>query len=102
MKILSKQRGVQRILTLKVVCIQICCCVLIGIYLSMQLCFYWNITNIHIQMLSDYTVILFIEIKWHENLITRMVKHRPLMYKNGKKTFEILRSEITFLMDLYI
>ena len=30
-------------------------------------------------------------------------KHRPLKYnKNVKKTFEILRSEITFLMDLYI
>ena len=24
------------------------------------------------------------------------------MYKNVKKTFEILRSEITFVMDLYI
>ena len=31
-----------------------------------------------------------------------MVKHRPLMYKKCEKTFEILRSEITFLMDLYI
>ena len=30
-----------------------------------------------------------------------MVKHGPLMYNNVKKTFEILRSEITFLMDLY-
>ena len=30
-------------------------------------------------------------------------KHRPFMYnKNVKKTFEILRSEITFLMDLYM
>ena len=30
-------------------------------------------------------------------------KHRPLMYdKNVKKTFEILRSEITFLMNLYV
>ena len=29
-----------------------------------------------------------------------MVKHRPLMYKNVKK-LEILRSEITFLMDVY-
>ena len=29
-------------------------------------------------------------------------KHGPLTYKkNEKKTFEILRSEITFLMDLY-
>ena len=30
-----------------------------------------------------------------------MVKHKPLMYKKCEKTFEILRSEITFLMDLY-
>ena len=30
-------------------------------------------------------------------------KHRPFMCnKNVKKTFEILRSEITFLMDLYM
>ena len=31
-------------------------------------------------------------------------KHRPLMYNKDvkKKSFEILRSEITFLMDLYI
>ena len=40
--------------------------------------------------------------KWHEKLITCMVKHRPFMYnKTVKKTFEILRSEITFVMDLY-
>ena len=32
-------------------------------------------------MLSDYTLIWFIEIKWHERLITCMVKHRSLMYK---------------------
>ena len=56
----------------------------------------------HIQMLSDYKLISFIEIKWHENSITCMIKHRPLMYKNVKKTFEILRSEITFLMGLYV
>ena len=30
-----------------------------------------------------------------------MVKHRPFMYKKCDKTFEILRSVITFLMDLY-
>ena len=30
-----------------------------------------------------------------------MVEHRPFMYKKCEKTFEILRSEITFLMDLY-
>ena len=39
----------------------------------------------------------------HENFITCMVKHRSLMYnKNVKKTFEIMRSEITFLMDLWV
>ena len=32
-----------------------------------------------------------------------MVKLRPFMYlKKCEKTFEILRSEITFLMDLYM
>ena len=31
-----------------------------------------------------------------------MVKHRPLMYKKCETTFEILRSETTFLMDLFI
>ena len=36
-------------------------------------------------------------IKFH----TCMVKHRPLMYKKCETTFEILRSEITLLMDLY-
>ena len=31
-----------------------------------------------------------------------MVKRKPFMYlKKCEKTFEILRSEITFLMDLY-
>ena len=43
-------------------------------YTSMLLClhrdvfkyavvFYWNVSNIHIQMMSDYTLIRFIEIK---------------------------------------
>ena len=31
-----------------------------------------------------------------------MVKHKPLTYKKCEKTFEILCSEITFLMDLYM
>ena len=54
-------------------------------------------------MLSDYTLIWFIETKWHENLITCMVEHRPkIIEKICEKTFEILRSEMTFLMDLYI
>ena len=71
--------------------------------LDMLLCFQWNVFNIHLQMLSDYTLIWFIEIKWHGKLITCMVKHRPLMYKKKcENTFEILRSERTFLMDLYI
>ena len=37
-------------------------------------------------MLSDYALIWFKETKWHDYLITRMVKHRPLKYeKNVKK-----------------
>ena len=60
-----------------------------------------NVFNIHIQMLSDYTLIWFIETKLHDDLITCMVKLSPFMYlKKCEKTFEILRSEITFLMDL--
>ena len=51
-------------------------------------------------MLSDYTLICFIETQWHENSITCMVKHRPLMYKNVKKPLKYFRSEITFLIDL--
>ena len=41
----------------------------IGMYLSMLLCFHWNAFNIYmyIQMLSDYTLIWFIEIIWYEN-----------------------------------
>ena len=54
-------------------------------YLSMLLCFYWNVFDIHIQMLSDYMVDMFEEIKWHDNSITCMVKHRPSKYKNVKK-----------------
>ena len=54
-------------------------------------------------MLSDYTLIWFIETKVHDNLIACMVKLRSFMYlKKCEKTFEILRSEITFAMDLYI
>ena len=51
----------------------------------MLLCFYWNVFHFHIQMLSDYTLIFFIDIKWHEYSITCIVKHKPLMYKNVKK-----------------
>ena len=48
-------------------------------------------------MLSEYTLISFIEIKWHEKFVTCMLKHRPLLYKKKcENTFEILRSEITF------
>ena len=37
-------------------------------------------------MLSDYTLVRFLETKWHEKLSTCKVKHRPLMYnKNVKK-----------------
>ena len=37
--------------------------------LSMLFGFHWNVFNIHIQMLSDYTSIYFVEIKWHEQNI---------------------------------
>ena len=73
-----KQMEMQRILNLIYdVGLQVCSCVFNGMCLSMLLCFYWNAFNIHIQLLSDYTLILFIETKWHDNLITCMEKHRP-------------------------
>ena len=66
-------------------------------YLKYVVVFHWNIFDIYIQLLPDYTLIWFIETKWHRRLIIRIVKHRPKMYnKNVKKTFETLRSEITF------
>ena len=43
-------------------------------YLGMLLWFYSNVFNIHIQMLSDYTLIRFIEMIWHEVSVTCMVK----------------------------
>ena len=49
-------------------------------YLSILMCFRLNVFDIHIQIMSDNTLILFIETKWHENLITCMVKLRPPMY----------------------
>ena len=39
--------------------------------------FHWNIFDIHIQLLPDYTLIWFIETKWHKHFIIRIVKHRP-------------------------
>ena len=59
----------------------------------MLLCFLWNIFDIYIQMLSD-------NLSKYNGMILNspcIVKHRPLMYtKKCEKTFEILRSEITF------
>ena len=43
-------------------------------YLGMLLWFYSNVFYIHIQMLSDYTLIRFIEMIWHEDSVTCMVK----------------------------
>ena len=57
-------------------------------YLSMLFCFYWNVFNIHIQMMSDDTLLLFLKIKWLDNSITCMVKHGPLTYNNVKKVLK--------------
>ena len=66
-------------------------------YLKYAVVFHRNTFDIYIQLLPDYTLIWFIDTKLHKHLINRIVKHRPQMYnKNEKKTFEILRSEITF------
>ena len=83
---LIKQMEMQRILTLRCRRTGLYSCVFNGMYLSMLLCFHWNVFNIHMRMLSDYTLICFIETKLHDNLITCMVKLRPFMYlKNVKK-----------------
>ena len=37
--------------------VQVCSCVFNRMYLSMVLCFHWNVLNIHIQMYSDYTLV---------------------------------------------
>ena len=59
-------------------------------YLKYVVAFHWNIFDIYIQLLPDYTLIWFIEIKWNKQLIIRIGKHRIYMYnKNVKKTFEI-------------
>ena len=79
---------------------QVCCCFFHWNAFRFAVVFYWNLFNIHIQMSSDYTLIWFIKIKWHEHSITCMANHSSLMYKMRKKTFEILRNEIIFLMDL--
>ena len=48
--------------------------------------FHWNVFDIYVQMLSDRTLVLFLETKWHDNLIICILKHSPLMYnKNVKK-----------------
>ena len=59
-------------------------------YLKYVVVFHWNIFHIYIQLLPDYTLILFMETKWHKQSIIRIVKYRPYMYTNNvKKTFEI-------------
>ena len=62
-------------------------------YLKYVVVFYWNIFDIYIQLLPDYTLILFMETKWHKQPIIRIVKHRPYIYneivKKCEKTFEI-------------
>ena len=66
------------------------------LYLSMLLCFHWNVFNIHTQMLSDYTLIWFIETKslWHKNFMYGKTKTINV-FKKCEKAFEILRSEWT-------
>ena len=62
-------------------------------YLKYVVVFHWNIFDVYISLLPDYTLIWFIETKWHRHLIIRIVKHIPYMYnKNVKKTLDILRS----------
>ena len=53
---------------------KVCCCV-----------FHWNAFDIYIQLLSDYTLICFIETKLRKDTIPCMVKHRPLMYEKNMK-----------------
>ena len=44
------------------------------LYLKYVVVFHWNIIDIYIQLLPDYTLIWFIETKWHKHLIKRIVK----------------------------
>ena len=69
-------------------------------YLKYVVVFHWNIFNIYIQLLPDYSLILFMETKWHKQFIIRFVKYRPYIYnKNVKK---LLKYSVVnnFLMDL--
>ena len=63
-----------------------------SMHTGMLFCFHWNVFKYAVVFLlerffigTDYMVDMFKEIKWHDNSITCMVKHRPLMYKNVKK-----------------
>ena len=83
--VLIKANGDTRKYRLDYVGLQ-CCCVFIGMYQKYVLEFHWNIFDIYIQLLPDCTLIVFMETKWHKQLIIRIVKHRPYMYnKNVKK-----------------
>ena len=35
------------------------------------------------KLMPDYTLILFLEIKWHKQLIIRIVKHKSYMYNEN-------------------
>ena len=50
-----------------------CCCVFIRMYSKYVVVFHWNIFGIYIQLLPKYTLIWFIEAKWHTLLIIRIV-----------------------------
>ena len=45
--------------------VQVWCCVFIGMTSSMLLCYHWNVFNIyiHVQTMSDYTLICLIQAK---------------------------------------
>ena len=57
---LIKPRGGATKYLLHDVCVQVCCSIFIGMKSSstMLLCLNWNVFNIYIQILSDYTLIM--------------------------------------------
>ena len=65
---------------------KVCCCVFIGKYLKHFCCFSLEfISNFYSNVVLLYVDMIY-RTKWHDNFITCMVKHRPLMYnKNVKK-----------------
>ena len=58
-----------------------------GMYLKYVVVFDWNIFDIYIQLLPDYTLIWFIETKWHKHLIIRIVIHKQQIHNKNVKIF---------------